>query len=138
MLRRDTLLDTGAIVGLLVRRDQWHQAFLDTWPEIVNRCVTTEAVLTEASHLVVQRGGTAVQPLELLLSAEVPIFALHLPAHRQCVHLMKRYADAPMDYADATLVTLADALDIRRVFTTDRRGFGAYRPARGVPFEILP
>lgn len=51
---------------------------------------------------------------------------------------MRRYADVPMDYADATLVTLGDALRLDTVFTTDRRGFEAYRGARGTPFTIIP
>jgi hypothetical protein len=58
--------------------------------------------------------------------------------HQQCVHLMRRYADVPMDYADATLVALADRLRLRHVFTLDRKGFRTYRGARGIPLEIVP
>jgi predicted nucleic acid-binding protein len=35
-----------------------------------------------------------------------------------------------MDYADATLVLLAERLDTMRVFTLDRRDFGVYRVGR--------
>ncbi|MDP3774316.1 MAG: hypothetical protein Q8Q85_08620 [Gemmatimonadales bacterium] len=58
--------------------------------------------------------------------------------HPQVALLMRRYADVPMDYADATLVTLGDALRLDTVFTFDRRGFEAYRGARGTPFTIIP
>jgi predicted nucleic acid-binding protein len=44
---------------------------------------------------------------------------------------MERYADHPMDLADASLVAAAEALDTRRVFTIDRRDFEAYRVRRG-------
>jgi predicted nucleic acid-binding protein len=34
---------------------------------------------------------------------------------------MRKYRDVPMDYADATLVALAEELDTRKVFTLDLR-----------------
>ena len=49
-----------------------------------------------------------------------------------------KYADLPMDYADATLVALAEELGTNLVLTTDARDFGVYRLASGEAFEILP
>ena len=49
--------------------------------------------------------------------------------------LMERYRDVPMDYADATLVALAEELDADTVFTLDRRGFSTYRLGRRRPFQ---
>jgi hypothetical protein len=138
LIDREVLLDTGPLVALFIRRDQWHGPCREAWNELADRCVTTEPVVVEASHIVAERGGRRAWPLELLIAAGVPIVALHLPVHRQCAVLMRTYADTPMDYADATLVALSDILGIRRVFTTDRRGFATYRGARGVPFEVLP
>jgi predicted nucleic acid-binding protein len=138
LLGRDMLLDTGPLVAALNARDQWHGHVAAEWPALVDRCITTEAVVTEACHLSAERGGSRTRPLEFLLTTDVPIVAVRLPVHRQCLLLMQKYSDTPMDYADATLVALSDILGIRRVFTTDRRGFGAYRGARGVPFEVLP
>jgi predicted nucleic acid-binding protein len=43
-----------------------------------------------------------------------------------------------MDYADATLVALADELDCTSVFTTDRTDFAVYRVKGRKPFRILP
>jgi len=44
----------------------------------------------------------------------------------------------PMDYADSTLVALAEEISTTRVLTTDRRDFGVHRLRGGEPFEILP
>ncbi|MGQ0732686.1 MAG: hypothetical protein ACT4QD_03405 [Acidobacteriota bacterium] len=54
------------------------------------------------------------------------------------VVLMEKYADTPMDFADATLMQLGDDLDVRRILTLDRRGFSTYRSRSGRPFQILP
>ncbi len=137
-LTRDTLLDTGPIVAALDAGDQWHHACRGLWPDAADRCITTEAVVTEACHLVLRGGGPAVLPLQFLLSARIPIVGLDSGGHRHAAQLMDRYADLPMDYADAALVTLADVLHVERILTTDRRGFKAYRGAHGRKFDILP
>ena len=51
---------------------------------------------------------------------------------------MEKYADRPMDYADATLVALAEDLDTELVFTLDRQDFSIYRLHGGRAFQVLP
>jgi len=45
----------------------------------------------------------------------------------QAVLLMEKYADTPMDFADATLILLADVRKTRQICTLDRRGFTTFR-----------
>jgi hypothetical protein len=51
---------------------------------------------------------------------------------------MANYADLPMDYADATLVALAEELDTDAVLTTGRRDFEVYRIGERRRFRIFP
>lgn len=51
---------------------------------------------------------------------------------------MRKYRDLPMDLADAAVVRLSEREGIRTVFTTDRRDFSLYRPARIGRFTIIP
>jgi predicted nucleic acid-binding protein len=107
---RDVLLDTGPIVATLDASDQWHRSCADAVTELIERCVTTEAVVTEACHMVGRGRARASLVLDFLLDADVPILSLDRPALRHAARLMDRYASVPMDFADAALVTLADAL----------------------------
>jgi predicted nucleic acid-binding protein len=66
------------------------------------------------------------------------VVSLERPGHEQAVRLMRRYATLPMDYADATLVVVADALRLHTVFTMDRKGFRTYRRGDGSAFRMLP
>jgi hypothetical protein len=52
--------------------------------------------------------------------------------------LMEQYADSPMDFADASLVILAERLRVFNIFTLDRRGFSVFRPRNTRAFEIFP
>ena len=54
--------------------------------------------------------------------------------------LMVQYADAPMDFADASLVAAAEILSLQKVFTIERRDFDTYRIRRGhrhIVFDII-
>jgi len=132
------LLDTGPLVAVLDARDQWHARCLEVWPTVIARCVTTEAVVAEACHLVARGGGAVSLALVFLLRAAIPIIGLPHDGQARAALVMDRYADVPMDYADATLVALAEALGTSRVFTTDRRGFAAYRLPGRRRFALQP
>lgn len=55
---------------------------------------------------------------------------------RRMRELMAAYKDTPMDLADASVVTAAEALSVRRVFTFDGHFF-AYRTDDGDAFELI-
>ena len=52
--------------------------------------------------------------------------------------LMTQYDTLPMDFADASLVVAAERLNLRRVFTLDRRDFLLYRPRNVAAFDVFP
>lgn len=51
---------------------------------------------------------------------------------------MERYRDRPMDFADATLVHLAERESLTIVFTIDHDDFETYRIHRRRRFDIVP
>ncbi len=61
----------------------------------------------------------------------VEVWFLTGPSLARAFELMDRYADHPMDLADASLVTAAESLRTTTVFTIDRRDFLAYRARIG-------
>lgn len=136
--RRTVLLDTGPIVATLDARDQWHRECAQAMELLADRCITTEAVVTEACYMIARGGARGALVIEFLLAAEIPVLGLELPALREAARLMDRYADVPMDFADASLVVLSHALSLPDAFTIDRRGFLAYRTARGAAFQLHP
>jgi predicted nucleic acid-binding protein len=100
--------------------------------------VSTEAVLTEATHLLAGVRGGRAACVDFFLSGGallVPSTATSLQRVRK---LLDKYADLPMDFADATLVALAEELDCTSVFTTDRTDFSVYRLKGRRAFHLLP
>jgi len=55
----------------------------------------------------------------------------------QIAQLMHRYRNLPMDFADASLVVLAEQLGEGRILTSDHRDFSVYRWENNRPFMNL-
>src|SRR3972149_1596659 len=69
---RDVLLDTGPLVATPDAADQWHARCAPLWDIYLDRCVTTEAVVTEACHFLQRGGGGGGGPLGVVLCAAGP------------------------------------------------------------------
>jgi len=76
--------------------------------------------------------------VEFLMTAGTQIAPLMAPQDLQsAARLMTKYADTPMDFADASLILLADRTGVTDVITLDRRGFSTYRTTAGKPFRLV-
>jgi predicted nucleic acid-binding protein len=134
----ELLLDTGALVSLLDRSQKRHHAFARFFGEWTGPVVSTEAVLTEATHLLGRFEGGRKACLDFFLSGGGLLVPATRASLRRSRDLLSQYADLPMDYADATLVVLAEELGTNLVFTTDRRDFTVYRIKGRKHFEVVP
>lgn len=134
----NALIDTGAILALLDRTDRWHQPCVEAFQQLRLPLITSEAVLTELFHLVGGNRRETDAAWKFLRSGAVTLMTIgdsELPS----IHaLMSRYADRPMDFADATLVHLARRESLATVFTVDLAGFETYRIEGQRRFRILP
>lgn len=52
--------------------------------------------------------------------------------------ILSQYRDAELDFTDATIVALAERLDIDTILTLDRRDFHMVRPEHIRYFNLLP
>jgi hypothetical protein len=132
------LVDTGPLVALFDPSDASRsacRACLDMLER--SDLVTTEAVVTEAAYLLDFSIHAQAALMRLLGAGRPRIEALSERDHLRAAELLARYASLPMDYADATLVILAERFRTRQVFTLDRRDFGIYRVGRA-RFAIIP
>ena len=132
------LLDAGALVTLLDRSQRNHDRFVEFFDEWRGVVVSTEAVLTESSHLLGRVGGGRTACLDFFLAGGATLVPQTRATLGRCRDLVERYRDLPMDYADATLVVLAEDLDTNLVLTTDRKDFAIYRIGKRKRFRIVP
>lgn len=134
----ELLLDTGALISLLDRSQTHHRSCKEFFAGWQGAVVSTEAVLTEATHLLGRTSGGREACIEFFLAGGATLVPSSLSTLRRCHVLLGKYADLPMDYADATLVVLAEELGTDLVFTTDHRDFEVHRFNKDRPFRLLP
>ncbi len=132
------LLDTGPLVAYLDSRDSSHEAVAARLDAFTGGLATTSAVVTEAMHFVSGTRGGPRLLADLVRTSGMGVFDLCRPPELDAAAaLMERYADTPMDFADATLVLLAEALGQHEILTLDRRGFSVFRTRRGKPLRAV-
>jgi hypothetical protein len=134
----ELLLDTSALVSLLDRSQSRHREFVQLFESWQGPVVSTEAVLTESAHLLSRADGGIEACIDFFLMGGATLVPLSQSALARCRDLVHKYADLPMDYADATLVALAEELETNLVFTSDRTDFEIYRWRGRRSFRIVP
>ena len=134
----ELLLDTGALVSLLDRSQNHYAKCRRVFAEWTGPLVSTEAVLTEATHLLAGVQGGRATCVDFFLSGGALLVPSSATSLQRVRKLLDKYADLPMDFADATLVALAEELDCTSVFTTDRTDFSVYRIKGRKAFRIVP
>jgi predicted nucleic acid-binding protein len=126
-----TLVDTGPLVALFEPRDRQHARCRRALASIREALVTTIPVLTEVFHMLSPGSQGAARVRDFIAAQGMSVWFMDATHLARAFLLMEEYADHPMDLADASLITAAEALDTRRVFTIDRRDFAAYRIRSG-------
>lgn len=121
-----TLLDTGPLVAYLDVNEQMHEWVADQWRGLRPPLILCEPVFTETVFLLRER-HLSIEPLWELLRRGIVEFDFELRQDFENIAvLMRRYADLPMDLADACLVRMAERRHDVRVFTLDS-DFKIYR-----------
>jgi predicted nucleic acid-binding protein len=130
---RNVLVDSGPLAALFNHRDHHHAAsktFFRDLPSGV-RCHTTWEVISEVSYFLDFSADAQGDLLDWLheghaagLMSISAFDTTDLPAISK---MMRKYADRPMDLADASLVWLASRIRVTDIATIDRADFAVYR-----------
>jgi uncharacterized protein len=132
------LLDTGPLVAYLDSADRQHARVTPAFDAFRGRLVTSGAVITEAMFLLGDAPGGPALLADFIGASGARVYDVaQAPELKEAALLMERYSDTPMDYADATLVLLSEALRIDTVLTLDRRGFSTYRTRSRKPLKLV-
>jgi uncharacterized protein len=131
------LCDSGPLIALFDPSDGSHERCRAAIQQFRYHFVTSWPVLTEAFHFLDQPVRRTLL-WNFVLSDAVQVEQVFKPDLGRMRVLMEQYADLPVDFADASLLVLAERLRVSRIFTLERRGFAVFRPRHTRSFEIFP
>jgi predicted nucleic acid-binding protein len=126
------VVDAGPLIALFDRNDRHHRRAIEFVRTCRSRLVTNLPVITEAAFML--RFSVEAQR-DLLMWAhqavEIDGATTDLP---RIAALLEKYRDMPADFAEVSLVALAERLNLRRVASIDR-DFAVYRRLGNRTFE---
>lgn len=131
---RSALLDTGALVALINRRDRFHSHLRRLLESYDGRFLTTWPVVAEACSFMPDSLQSRVLDWLALAPVEIVSIDAGLEFMRQA---MTEYADLPCDFADASLLYAASTTRVREVWTLDQ-DFLVFRLPDRSRFTLVP
>lgn len=132
------LADTGALLAYLDSGDLWHERCREAFGRFRLPLATSSAVLTELFHLLGDNQRHVDLSWAFIRSGAVTVLPLSDRDLPDIEALMRKYRDHPMDFADASLVHLAERESLSTVFTVDHDDFETYRVGGRKRLRILP
>ena len=130
------LVDTGPLVAAFRRPEDrdpytsWAAKLMRSLPYPLFTC---DAVLAEAAHFL-------RSPTKLIEAINRGLLVSRFDtqsAAPRLAELIRKYADHPMDFADACLVYLSEQTRESKIVTIDRADFTAYRRHGREPIPLL-
>ena len=134
------LVDTSFLFAVANGHDRYHSECLILAQEMRYGFVVPITVLPEAAYLISSRLGHHVMR-EFVRQMAGPGWNIEPVGDADLIRgaeVLEQYHDSRLDFVDATIVAVAERLNICRVLTLDRRDFRIIRPSHCPAFELFP
>jgi predicted nucleic acid-binding protein len=139
---RRILIDSGILLSYYQQQEPLHQAVVSFFDQTPAQLITSPICIAEVLWLLGDPGDRRVLAAQNHLLGAVSRGGLQvvdlLPEeYSRIAELNTSYADLPGDFADLTLVTISERLEITEILTLDS-DFDVYRRFRREPFCRVP
>lgn len=133
------IADTGFVVALTNRTDARHAdvtTIYTQYPQIL----LPQTVLVEVAYLLGREAGIqiVVAFLKGLPASRFSLMPLNAQDVERIGQILQQYADSRVDFVDASVMALAERMNIVTVLTLDQRDFRLFRPKHCDSFNIQP
>lgn len=134
------LADTGAVFALIDTSDSWHRACRKFVESHQGQLVVPCSILPEIDYLVSTRlePGLMKSFLSDIEQGSVSLEDVRSSDLTRVTAIMEACGDLDIGFVDASLVAIAERLEIDTIFTLDRRHFSVVRPRHVPEFKLVP
>lgn len=137
------LFDTAPIVAAAFTTEDHHHACVELFTGLRlagRRLLLPATVAAEAGYLIDKLGGPEREAGFLASVAEGGFEPVDLtPAdYARMAELVEQYDDLRLGTTDASIIALAERLNVTEIATLDRRHFTAVRPRHASALTLLP
>lgn len=132
------LVDAGPLVALIDADDQHHGKCAAALKGIHEPLATVWPPFVEAMYLLSDLPLAQEALWEILDRGVVLLLPVDSNDFTRIRKLMRKYANRPMDLADAALLRVAEREGVRKIFTIDRKDFSVYRLNNLTRLRFIP
>ncbi len=131
------LVDTGAVIALLDKSEEHHEAICSY---LNQRLLLPITLLAEIDYLVTKKFGAHITRAFFagVERGELELIGFDALDFSRANAIMDRYPDVPLGIADASVMALAERYKIQQILTLDRRHFSLVKPQGMAYFDLLP
>ncbi len=116
---KNTLIDTGPCIALFDRNDKHHHRVKSFLKTFTGNLTTSWPVVTETLHMLDFSVQVQIDFMRWIHRGALVIATLTTEDLERIMALSDKYKDLPMDFADATLLVIAEKENIKDVITLD-------------------
>jgi predicted nucleic acid-binding protein len=133
------IADTGFVVALANSTDIRHTEVRAVYIQ-QKQILLPQTVLVEVAYLLGRDAGIriAISWLEGLSASRFTLIPLVEQDIVRIAKILKQYEDSRVDFVDASVMAVAERLNITTVLTLDQRDFRMFRPQHCQSFNLLP
>lgn len=134
------LADTGPLVAAADAGDDDHEVCAELLMSLAGPVLVPPTVIAEVGYLLARSAGAGVEAafLRSFATQDLVVADFEPRDFERMAELVETYANLPLGTTDASVVALAERLNIGTVLTLDRRDFSVVRPRHVDVFELLP
>ena len=123
------IADTGFVVALANRSDKRHANVAPIYlqhPQIL----LPQFVLVEVAYLIGRDVGitTVIKFLQGIPASRFELIAAVDHDIARITRILEKYVDSKVDFVDASVMAIAERLNIKTILTIDQRDFRLFRP----------
>ena len=129
----DVLIDTSFLFATLFVRDTHHPIASESLHDKLKQSkkrIVLEPVLQELFFLATGRVGyeKAIRAITTIENSVFTIEPLINEDRQRLIAILTQYQSAKLDYANAAIMAFSERLNIKQIYTFDRRDFSIFRP----------
>jgi predicted nucleic acid-binding protein len=134
------IVDAGVLIAATDVDDEHHRACSRLFDERGREFIVPATVVVEVCWMLAGHVSTVVEAefLDSIAEGELRVEILDRVDYARMSELVTTYGDFPLGMVDASVVAMAERLNISQVATLDHRHFNVVRPRHVESFTLLP
>lgn len=133
------ICDTGPLLAIANEDDSEHDPCVSALGTEPGPLVVPATIVTEVCFMLARLSPRAEASfLQALAREELTVEPLTLSDYSRMAELVVQYGSFPLGAADASVVAVAERLNVQRIATLDHRHFRQINPKNCAAFELVP